>query len=199
MKHPVYNQNRLAQIMHTVQGRLAGNCIPCLGQTCAKLYTLFRTERTKTIPRPGSIREYMYKYMYMYKGVYVYMSICIREYPPPPQGQQTVVEFMAQHKLFLFSYILWLIFFSLLSGKLLFSLVWEEWVLYEIIKTKVTLTTCGILASTFWCAGYLAQLANQNPNPFTVFSMTKRQCQLLLANVNYVIPSQSFCIPESAV
>ena len=70
---------------------------------------------------------------------------------------------MAQHKLFLFSHILWLIFFSLLSGKLLFSLVWEEWVLYEIIKTKVTLTTCGILGSTFWCAGYLAQLANQNP------------------------------------
>ena len=35
--------------MQTVWDRLARNCIPCLGQTCAKLYTLFRTERTKTI------------------------------------------------------------------------------------------------------------------------------------------------------
>ena len=39
------------------------NCIPGLGQTRAKLYTLFRTERTKTIrcpaahPRIGHIRE----------------------------------------------------------------------------------------------------------------------------------------------
>ena len=35
--------------MQTVWDRLARNCIPCLGQTCAKLYTLFRTQRTKTI------------------------------------------------------------------------------------------------------------------------------------------------------
>ena len=63
MKHPVYNQNRLAQIMHTVQDRLVRNCILCLGQTRAKLYTLLRTARTKTIrcpaahPRIGHIRE----------------------------------------------------------------------------------------------------------------------------------------------
>ena len=50
--------------MHTVWESLARNYIPCLGQTCAKLYTLFRTERTKTIPCPaahprmGHIREY---------------------------------------------------------------------------------------------------------------------------------------------
>ena len=36
--------------MHTVYDRLARNCIPCLGQTFAKSYTLFRTARTKTIP-----------------------------------------------------------------------------------------------------------------------------------------------------
>ena len=39
------------------------NCVPCLGQTRAKLYTLLRTARTKTIrcpaahPRIGHIRE----------------------------------------------------------------------------------------------------------------------------------------------
>ena len=50
--------------MHTVYDRPARNYIPCLGQTRAKLYTLFRTERTKTIPclpahpRIGHIREY---------------------------------------------------------------------------------------------------------------------------------------------
>ena len=45
--------------------RLAQNCIPCSGQTCAKLYTLFRVKSTKTIicpvahPRIGHIREYL--------------------------------------------------------------------------------------------------------------------------------------------
>ena len=45
--------------------RLAQNCIPCSGQTCAKLYTLFRVKTTKTIicpvahPRIGHIREYV--------------------------------------------------------------------------------------------------------------------------------------------
>ena len=54
MKHPVYNQN-----LHK-----SSNHAHCLGQTCAKLYTLFRTARTKTIlcpaahPRIGHIREY---------------------------------------------------------------------------------------------------------------------------------------------
>ena len=44
--------------------RLARNSIPCLGQTYAKLYTLFRVKSTKTIicpvahPRIGHIREY---------------------------------------------------------------------------------------------------------------------------------------------
>ena len=39
------------------------NCIPCLGENRAKLYTLVRTERTKTVPCPvayvwiGHIRE----------------------------------------------------------------------------------------------------------------------------------------------
>ena len=64
MKHPYYKQDRLAQIMHTVYDRVARNCIPCLGQTCAKSYTLFTTSRTKTIPCPAAhppidyIREY---------------------------------------------------------------------------------------------------------------------------------------------
>ena len=50
--------------MHTVKDRLGQNYIPCLGQTRAKLYALFRTERTKTIPCPAAhprlshIREY---------------------------------------------------------------------------------------------------------------------------------------------
>ena len=50
--------------MHIVWDRLARNCIPCLGQIRAKLYTLSRTERTKTIPCPAAhprishIREY---------------------------------------------------------------------------------------------------------------------------------------------
>ena len=50
--------------MHTVKDRLGQNYIPCLGQIRAKLYDLFRTERTKTIPcaaanpRLNHIREY---------------------------------------------------------------------------------------------------------------------------------------------
>ena len=54
--------SKLAQI--TVKGRLARNCIPCLGQTRAKLYTLFRTERTNTIPCPAAHPQYR-----PYKGV----------------------------------------------------------------------------------------------------------------------------------
>ena len=146
--------------MHTVKDRLAGNCIPCLGQTCAKLYTLFRTERTKTIPCPAAHPHGGRPY----KGV-----------PPPPRDSRQLLNLWLNINYFCFLIYYGWFFFSLLSGKLLFSLVWEEWVLiYEIIKTKVTLTTRGILGSTFWCAGYLAQLANHNPNPFTVFSMTKR-------------------------
>ena len=50
--------------MHTVKDRLGQNYIPCLGQIRVKLYALFRTERTKTIPCPAAhprlshIREY---------------------------------------------------------------------------------------------------------------------------------------------
>ena len=54
----------------------------------------------------------------------------------------------------------------------------------------MTFTTCGILGSTFWCAGYLARLANQNPNPFIVFSMTKRP------NVGYFWQMQT-CLCDS--
>ena len=47
-----------------VEDRLTQNYRPFLGQTCAKLSTLFRTKRTKTIPCPvahphmGHIRGY---------------------------------------------------------------------------------------------------------------------------------------------
>ena len=51
--------------------RLARNYIPCLGQTRAKLYSLLRRERTKTIPCPaahpriGHIREYIPRGLYI--------------------------------------------------------------------------------------------------------------------------------------
>ena len=55
--HPVYNKDRRTR-----------NCIPFLGQTRAKLYSLFGIERSKTIPCPTAHPRIGH----------------IREYPPPP-------------------------------------------------------------------------------------------------------------------
>ena len=60
--------------MHTVKDRLGQNYIPCLGQIRAKLYALFRTERTKTIPCPAAHPRLSH----------------IREYPPP-RGAKSIV------------------------------------------------------------------------------------------------------------
>ena len=48
--------------------RLTRNYIPCLGQTRTKLHTLFRTERSKTIPCPAAHSR---------------IGNLRREYPPP--------------------------------------------------------------------------------------------------------------------
>ena len=80
MKHPVNNCNRLAQIMHT-----------SLGQTCAKLYTLFKTDlrEIQIIVYPVLEREDVNHTLSSgtspyrpYKGV-----------PPPPPGHFRYIKF----------------------------------------------------------------------------------------------------------
>ena len=46
----IYLSNQINPCRQYPVDRLTRNCIPCLGQTHTKLYTLFRTERSKTIP-----------------------------------------------------------------------------------------------------------------------------------------------------
>ena len=54
--------------MHTVKNRLARNCIPCLGETRAKLYTLFKDKEDENHTLSSGTSPY--------KGA-----------PPPPPSQ----------------------------------------------------------------------------------------------------------------
>ena len=57
--------------------RLTRNCIPCLGQTCTKLYTLSRTQIPYPVQRPSPYRPY--------NGV---------PPPPPPPGRYGCLELL---------------------------------------------------------------------------------------------------------
>ena len=46
----IHLENQINPCKQYPVDRLTRNCIPCLGQTHTRLYTLFRTERSKTIP-----------------------------------------------------------------------------------------------------------------------------------------------------
>ena len=59
--------------------RLTRNYIPCLGQTRTKLHTLFRTEKSKTIPCPAAHPR---------------IGNLRREYPPPSQIQSKTMNYV---------------------------------------------------------------------------------------------------------
>ena len=78
--------------------------------------------------------------------------------------------------------------------------LWDTWV--NLLVRWVSGTISQPEPKSFYSLFYDQKAHCCQPEPKSFYSLfydQKAHCWLLLANVNYVIPSLSFCIPEYAV